>query len=280
MALGFLARNVRILTDLRPKPKRILSLLSAMILLAAKLLGLILLWQGISLVVHSVFLPTPHQVWTTFWRLILQGDIQGYTLLQEVWASLKRVLSGFALALIVGIPVGIIFGLSNKTYQWAKLLVEPVRFIPPLAWVPLAIIFLKGESRFTFIIWIGAVFPILITTMSGVKTLDNNLWEVGRAMGASKWQAITKIAIPAAVPHMLSGARLGLGIGWACIVAAEMVGGGDGGLGILIINYGQLLQIDAVVACMIIIGTLGYLLNEIFVIAERKLFPWRKDIKF
>lgn len=280
MALDFFARYGRRLTDLIPQRKRILAFFFATILLTAKLLGLILLWQGVTLVVHSIFIPTPTQVWTTFWRLTLQGDVQGYTLPFEVWTSLIRVLRGFGLALIVGIPVGIIFGLSNRTYEWTKLLVEPVRFIPPLAWVPLAIIFLKGESRYTFIIWIGAVFPIIITTMSGVKTLDNNLWEVGQVLGASKWQAVTKIAIPAAVPHILAGARLGLGVGWACIVAAEMVGGGDGGLGSLIFNYGQLLQLDAVVASMIIIGTLGYLLNEIFVIAEKKLLPSRRDVEF
>ncbi|MDA8440969.1 MAG: ABC transporter permease [Peptococcaceae bacterium] len=273
-------RQERNFTGLNTKPKGILTFVSAVIVFLAKILGVILLWQGFTLIVHSIFIPTPIQVWTTFWRLTLKGDVQGYTLPFEAWTSLMRVLRGFALAIIVGIPVGILFGLSNRTYQWTKFLVEPIRFIPPLAWVPLVIIFLHGESRYTFIIWIGAVFPIIYTTMSGVKVLDNNLWEVGRVLGASKWQLVTKIAIPAALPHMFSGARLGLGIGWACIVAAEMVGGGNGGLGSLILNYGQLLQIDAVVASMIVIGMLGYALNEIFVIAEKKLFPWQKDVKF
>lgn len=267
-------------TGLSRKPKVALAMLSAAGLLAAKLSVLILFWQGIVLVVHSAFIPSPVQVWTTFWRLTLQGDMQGYTLFQAAWVSLLRVLRGFALALLVGIPIGVIFGLWNKFYTWVKLLVEPVRFIPPLAWVPLVIILLKGESRYTFIIWIGAVFPILITTMSGVNVLEKNCWEVGQVLGASRWQAVTRLVIPAAAPHMFAGARLGLGVGWACIVAAEMIGGGVDGLGNLVINYGQLLQIDAVVAVMIVIGVLGYLLNEILIVAEKKLFPWRGTVKF
>ncbi|MDR3602396.1 MAG: ABC transporter permease [Desulfosporosinus sp.] len=262
------------------KPKFALAMLSATGLFAAKLSVLILFWQGIVLVVHSVFIPSPVQVWNAFWRLTLQGDMQGYTLFQAAWVSLLRVLRGFGLALLAGIPIGVIFGLWNKVYTWVKPLVEPVRFIPPLAWVPLVIILLKGENRYTFIIWIGAVFPILITTMSGVNALEKNCWEVGQVLGASRWQAVTKLVIPAAAPHMFAGARLGLGVGWACIVAAEMIGGGVAGLGNLIINYGQLLQIDAVVAVMIVIGVLGYLLNEILILAEKKLFPWRRDIKF
>jgi ABC-type nitrate/sulfonate/bicarbonate transport system, permease component len=99
-------------------------------------------------------------------------------------------------------------------------------------------------------------------------------------LGASRWQAVTRLVIPAAAPHMFAGARLGLGVGWACIVAAEMIGGGVDGLGNLVINYGQLLQIDAVVAVMIVIGVLGYLLNEILIVAEKKLFPWRGTVKF
>lgn len=261
-------------------PKSIPLWLTQMALLAAKLGTVILLWQGLTLVVHSSFFPTPSRVWQTFWLLTRQVDVQGSTLPQETWLSLGRVWRGFGLALIAGIPVGLIFGLSDRAYSWSKFLVEPVRFIPPLAWVPLAIIFLKGESRYTFIIWIGAVFPVILTTMAGVKAVDSKFWEVGQVLGASRWQAITKIAVPAAAPHMLAGARLGLGTGWACIVAAEMVGGGAGGLGSLIINYGQLLQINAVVVGMIIIGMLGYIFNEIFLIAERQLFPWRRSIKF
>ncbi len=275
-----IARSIQVLLGSNPKPKGALVCLLKIGILIGKIIGLILLWQGFSLLEFSVFLPSPAQVWAAFWRLTLQGDVQGYILPQQVWTSLIRVLSGFGLAVLTGIPVGIIFGLWNRIYEFFKLVVEPVRFIPPLAWVPLAIIFLRGESRYTFIIWLGAVFPILITTMSGIKALDSSFWEVGRVLGANRWQAVVKIAIPSAAPHILDGARLGLGTAWACIVAAEMVGGGATGLGCMIINYGQLLQIDAVVVGMIVIGILGYLFNELFVIAERRVFPWRRAVKF
>ena len=244
--------------------------------MAVQILLLLLLWHLLSRVIYSVFFPTPWEVADTFWRLLTKGDVQSYTLSQHAWASVVRVLKGFVVALLVGIPAGMILGLSSKTYEWLKIVLEPARFVPPLAWVPLAIIILGGETRYIFLIWLGAFFPILMTTITGVRTVDIAYWEVGQVLGANKWQQMLKIAIPAAAPHMITGARLGLGTGWACIVAAEMIGGESLGLGRMIINYSELLQIDAVVSGMIAIGLLGYLMNEGFLRLEKKLFPWLK----
>jgi NitT/TauT family transport system permease protein len=239
----------------------------------------VLLWQGLTLVTHSIFFPAPRTVASTAVRLVVEGDTQGHGLLQHAWVSLARVLGGFAVATAVAIPAGIAFGLWDRAYGIAKGVLEPIRFIPPLGWVPLAIIFLSGESRYTFIIALGAFFPVLISTMTGVQGMDQRLVEVAQVLGASRWQVIVKIVVPAVLPAIVAGARLGLGIGWACIVAAEMIGGESTGLGRMIVSYGELLQIDAVVVGMLTIGILGYLLNEVFLALERRLFPWRRTAK-
>jgi ABC-type nitrate/sulfonate/bicarbonate transport system permease component len=239
----------------------------------------LVLWQALTLVVRSAFFPSPRAVAETAARLAVEGDTQGRVLALHAWVSLWRVLKGFALATLAAVPAGIAFGLWERAYAAAKGLLEPIRFIPPLGWVPLAIIFLGGESRYTFIISLGAFFPILISTMSGVQGMDHRLIEVAQVLGASRWQVIAKIVLPATLPAVVAGARTGLGVGWACIVAAEMIGGESTGLGRMIVSYGELLQIDAVVVGMLTIGTLGYLLNELFLLLERRLFPWRRSAR-
>jgi NitT/TauT family transport system permease protein len=118
-----------------------------------------------------------------------------------------------------------------------------------------------------------------MTTMAGVHGVDRSLWEVGKTFGGSRMQLVLKIVLPSSAPHIAAGARLGLGTGWACIVAAEMIGGESVGIGRMIINYGELLRLDSVVAGMIMIGLLGYFLNEMLLSLERYFFPWQRKIK-
>lgn len=258
------------------EPSRLLSRAGAILLPGIAVLCVLVLWQLSTLVVRSVFFPSPRAVAQAAVRLTLEGDTQGRVLLLHAWVSLLRVLKGFVVATLLAVPAGIAFGLSERAYAAIKGLLEPIRFIPPLGWVPLAIIFLSGENRYTFIISLGAFFPVLVSTMAGVQAMDHRLIEVGQVLGASRPQLIAKLVLPAVLPAVVSGARLGMGIGWACIVAAEMIGGESTGLGRMIVSYGELLQIDAVVVGMLAIGVLGYVLNEAFLLLERRLFPWRR----
>lgn len=243
------------------------------------LLGLLALWQAVKLTTDSVLFPSPAGVLRAFEQIVAQGDVQGNTLQWNIWISLVRVMYGFLWALITGIPLGILLGLSARTYGWLKVIVEPVRFVPPLAWVPVATIFLTGDARYTFIIWLGAFFPVLLGSMAGVHNVERSLWEVGETLGGNRWQLVWKIVLPSSAPMIAAGARLGLGTGWACIVAAEMIGGASVGIGSMIYSYGELIRIDAVIVGIITIGFLGYFLNELLSIMERYLFPWRNDIK-
>jgi ABC-type nitrate/sulfonate/bicarbonate transport system permease component len=245
----------------------------------SQILLLLALWQSVKFMTDSVLFPSPAGVLAAFWQIVTAGDVQGNTLQWNLWVSLIRVMHGFLWALITGIPLGIFLGLSARAYGWLKVIVEPARFVPPLAWVPVATIFLSGSARYTFIIWLGTFFPILLASMGGVHNVERSLWEVGETLRGNRWQLVWKIVLPSSAPTIAAGARLGLGIGWACIVAAEMIGGASVGIGSMIYNYGELIRVDAVVVGIIAIGFLGYFLNEVFLAFERYLFPWQNNIK-
>jgi len=119
----------------------------------------LIVWQGATEIVRSPFFPSPVDVVRAFVRIATIGDIEGITLLDHSVASVLRVLVGFGLACVTGIPAGVIMGLKREIYDATKAIIEPVRFIPPIAWVPLAIILLTGYSRYILIIWLGAFFP-------------------------------------------------------------------------------------------------------------------------
>jgi NitT/TauT family transport system permease protein len=156
---------------------------------------------------------------------------------------------------------------------------EPLRFIPPIAWIPLVVILLSGYARYVLIIWLGAFFPILLSTVAGVKRTSSVLVDVAKSFGADSKSIVLEVVVPSALPEVAAGMRIGLGVGWMCIVAAEMIGGETVGLGRLILRYAQLLQIDVVIVGMVTIGLLGLVMNELFLQAEKRLFRWRKEVK-
>jgi NitT/TauT family transport system permease protein len=242
------------------------------------LLGVLLLWEALSRVVHSSFFPGVGEVLGSLWSLLTKGDVERIRLHEHALHSLLRVLGGFSLACLTAIPLGILMGLREGTYRLSKPVLEPVRFIPPLAWIPLVILLLSGYWRYLFVIWLGAFFPILLNTISGIKRTNLTLVEVSKSFGANNRTTVRKVVIPSALPEITSGMRVGLGVGWMCIVAAEMIGGERVGLGRLILKYSELLRVDMVVAGMITIGVVGLLMNEVLLRTEKRLFVWRKEV--
>ncbi len=242
------------------------------------LITVLLLWEVSSTTVRSSFFPGPREVLRSLSTLLTKGDVEGIRLHEHALHSLLRVLGGFALACVTAIPLGILMGLREGVYRSSKPVLEPLRFIPPLAWIPLVIILLSGYWRYLFVIWLGAFFPILINTMSGIKRTSPTLVEVSKSFGAKNRTTVKKVVIPSALPEITSGMRVGLGVGWMCIVAAEMIGGERVGLGRLILKYSELLRVDMILAGMIAIGIVGLLMNEILLRTERRLFVWRKEI--
>jgi ABC-type nitrate/sulfonate/bicarbonate transport system permease component len=246
---------------------------------AATLAAFLLLWELLSRVVNSPFLPSPYEVTLTFIRLATVGDFDGYTLLEHSTASIYRVLLGFIVGAVTAIPLGLIMGLKPTVKTAANTIIEPIRFIPPIAWIPLSIVLLVGLSRFVFLIWIGTFFPILLNTIAGVRRASPTLVNVAKTFGASNREITTKVVLPSALPEIMTGLRVGLGIGWMCIVAAELLGGEPVGLGRLILKYANFLQIDAVIVGMVLIGIIGLVMNYMILILEKRMFRYRVEVQ-
>ncbi len=239
------------------------------------LLLFLALWQILSLLIKSMYFPTPLGVFKAGINLFSFGDLEGYTMWDHIVSSSIRVLLGFAVAAITGVLIGLVMGLYPALYHGSRIIIEPVRFIPPIAWVPMAIVLLSGTSRYIFLIWLGAFFPIFINILVSVPKVDNLLKDVVKIYGGTKSQIIKKVIIPSVLPDIIAGMRVGLGLAWMCIVAAEMIGGESVGLGRLILKYAELLRSNEIVVGMIAIGLIGFISNELLLRLEKRLFKWR-----
>jgi ABC-type nitrate/sulfonate/bicarbonate transport system permease component len=246
----------------------------------AVFIGLFLLfWAAVAAGMQSVFVPGPVEVGESLLRVALNGDTMGISLVQHSWASLRRVLLGFAIAAAAGIPFGLLLGLNKTLYEASSVITEPLRFIPPLAWAPLAIILMRGTQRYLFIIALGSFFPILLASMTSVARVNPLHLQVAKVFGFGRMKRIFKIVIPSGLPEIVTGLRISLGISWGIIVAAEMVGGGVDGLGRMMLTHAELLQTDVVVVGMILVGVLGFFMNRALLVTEGWLFRWRQEIR-
>lgn len=238
----------------------------------------VVIWKIILSLVHATYFPTPEGMVKAAVELILKGDLEGYSLAAHVWSSFTKVLFGFGVALLTGVSLGMIMGLYPIIYSASKIIIEPLRFIPPVGWVPMAIVLLSGFSRFAFIIWLGAFFPIFISVLTSIPKVDPVAKDVVKVYGGKRRQIIKKIVIPSVMPEILAGARISIGASWMCIVAAEMIAGESTGLGRLILKYADLLMTNEVVAGMVFIGIIGLGCNEVILRIEKYLFKWRTRI--
>ncbi len=233
------------------------------------------LWQLAALAIASPFFPGPFKVVQAFIKLAVHGDTSGISLWAHAWASIERVLVGFALGVIGGVPLGLLMGLYPTFYARTRSVLEPFRFIPPIAWIPLAIIFFSGLARFAFLIFLGAFFPIFTSTLVGVARVEPIHRKVGLVHGAGKLWILCHVVVPTVMPDILAGMRVGLGAAWLTIVAAELAGGISTGLGRMMTNYAELIQVPEVIVGMLLIGFIGFLMNEILLLIEKYLFRWR-----
>ena len=234
------------------------------------------LWEIFARIAQSSYIPTPAGVMQAVAHLVINGDYEGYSMGEHALASCIRVFAGFGVAFVMGVTLGISMGLYPSIYRAIKVIIEPIRFIPPIAWIPIAIVLLSGFSRYMFIIWLGSFFPIFISVLSSIPKVDPILKDVVKSCGGSRLATIKKVIIPSIMPEILAGTRIGLGDSWMCIVAAEMIGGENVGLGRLILKYADLLMTNEIIVGMVVIGIIGYLCNEAVLLLERRLFKWRE----
>lgn len=243
------------------------------------ILFLLVLWEllaALSLLPGTLF-PPPSQVFAAAVELVFQGLPPGHRLHFHILASLLRVVAGFVLALTVALPLGFLSGWSPAVYRFANPIVELLRPIPPLAWIPIAIVWLGiGIRSSAFLIGLGVFFPVFLNTVSGIRQVSPIYIDAARTLGARRTNLIRKVLIPAALPTILTGVRIGLGIGWMTLVAAELTGVRSGyGLGFLIMTARDLQRVDAIIAGMAMIGLVGYLMDRGIRLLEEKSIPER-----
>jgi NitT/TauT family transport system permease protein len=246
---------------------------------------------------NQVILPAMGQV----------GEILGHptedlismgSLTANVLVSLVRVVLGYSAAALVAIPLGVVMGYYGAVFKFFNGFLNLFRPIPPLAWVPLVMAWFGISSLATlsgvevgqafvyldnikfamlFIIFVGAFYPILTSTIQGVRGVNATLIDSARVLGASEGQIFYKVLIPAAMPSIITGMRIGLGIAWMCLVSAEMLPGSLSGIGYMITHAFTLASTDIVIAGMISIGVVGASMDMIFRRVEQKKFSWRRQ---
>jgi NitT/TauT family transport system permease protein/taurine transport system permease protein len=216
----------------------------------------------------AVLMPAPTTVAVTAGRLIASGELPEHLL-----ASLRREAGAFLFA-IGAVPLGIAMGHWRAVHEQLYPLLEVLRPIPPLAWIPLSILwFGLGDTQNLFIIFLGMVFPILINTIAAVHHVDRNVIRAARSLGADEWAVLTRVILPAALPQIVTGIRVGLGVGWMALVAAELVGASDG-LGFLINDARSLLRTDIIIVGMLTIGLAGLTIDVGIRRLAARLLPW------
>lgn len=227
-------------------------------------------WADIAGLLKSYTMPAPMAIVNTFIEYLQNGK-----LLTNIGVSLVRVVEGFLLALAVGFAIGIGVSIFPKFDTFTDLVIQTLRPIPPIAWIPLAILWFGiGQGSKVFIIFLGAFFPIFINTTEGVKNIDGRFFELAEVYEIPKQKLITKIVIPGALPQIMTGIRLGLGNAWVCVVAAEMIGA-TSGVGFMLSDGRSLSRPDIVILGMLIVGIFGKIMDDLLKALNKRLIKWQ-----
>jgi bicarbonate transport system permease protein len=237
----------------------------------------LLLWQLFALLPGAT-LPGPVQVIQDTWILILypfydKGGIDK-GLFWQILASLQRVAISYTLAAIVGIGLGILIGTNKKINQALDPLFQLLRTVPPLAWVPISLAALRqNEPAALFVIFITAIWPILINTAVGVKEIPSDYNNVAKVLQLSKKEYFFNILIPAALPYIFTGLRIAIGLAWLAIIAAEIVMSGIVGIGFFIWNAYQNNNVSEVILALVYIGVVGLILDKLMAWVQTLIVP-------
>lgn len=240
--------------------------------------GVIGLWYLLSATV-SKDLPNPTATWTSSKPYVLEpfakrGELdQG--ILRFTWLSLVLVAKGYFIALVLGAPLGFLLGLSKSFTKMFDPIIQVLRPVSPLAWLPLGMVLFLGAGRNAsdlaalFTIAICAMWPTVLNTAVGVRAIPQDYLNVAKVLKLSRWKTLTKVMIPATLPYMFTGFRLSLGIAWLVIVAAEMLTGRPGVGGFLWQQYNALIY-EQIILCILTIGVVGFVLDRLMSVVERR----------
>lgn len=238
------------------------------------LIGLLLcLWEAS---VHYKWVVSPtwpafSDVAATFWANLMDG-----TYFRVIGSSLQRLFAGYFLAVFLAVAIGLLMGVWRQFYLLAEPLVEFLRPIPSPAYLPMAILFLGiDDTMKIFMVSFAAFFPILLNTVSGVRSVDAVLLETGKTFGYGRWQIVRQILLPASASFILTGMRISLAIALIVTVIAEMVAG-NSGIGFYVLNAQRSFLVPEMYAGVIALAFVGFGLNKLFVLAEQAAMHWQK----
>ena len=238
----------------------------------AALLALMAAWELVARagLVNPLLFPALSKILASFLALIASGEIPA-----QVSRSMERAAAGYVLAAAVCIPLGILMGVFERVYRALEIVVETLRPIPPPVVIPVAMLFFGiGDGMKIFVIFFSCAWPILLNTIDGVRNIDRLLVDTARTFGLKGGRTIVQVVLPAAAPQIMTGLRISLSITLILVVISEMVGSTDG-IGYFILNAQRRLKIDQMYAGMIALALLGYILNQAFLFASKRLLHGR-----
>jgi ABC-type nitrate/sulfonate/bicarbonate transport system permease component len=237
--------------------------------------GLVLIWE---LAAHfhaplRFYIPPMHKIMVALLQVIASGDI-----VRHILTTLMRFLTGYLIAAVVAVSLGIILGYFPFGHSLLETLIEFLRPMPSVAIIPVAILLLGiGDGMIVAVTVYASMWPILINTIDGVKHIDPVLVQTGRIFGLGPWRLLRSVIVPAASPSIVTGLRISLAIALILVTTAEMIAGGKG-LGFFILDEERSMRNSHMYAGIIVVSLLGYLLNRLFLLLEARMMRWRKGM--
>ncbi|WP_434510669.1 ABC transporter permease [Desulfitobacterium sp. AusDCA] len=236
-----------------------------------------IIWDLCALQSHGKFLPRPLEVLSKL-KSILFVPLAGKTLLEHLWYSLRRVLIAFAIAAVMGIPLGIIMGVNKYIHALVKPLFDLFKPMPPIAWISLAILWFGiGETSKVFIIIIGAFVPVVINSFNGIRLIDPELYDAVRSLGGNHRDEVLQVTLPASFPAIFAGLQISLSMAWSTVVAAELVGAREG-MGFIITKGMNLSDSAMIIGGMVMIAVTSFLISYLMNRLERWVCPWKTEL--
>jgi NitT/TauT family transport system permease protein len=253
---------------------------------------LLILWEGGARagLFSEVLLPSPTAVAIKWWAYLMPMQPQeagrsylawlvSGELLHDAYSSLFRVIAGFLIGAGLALPLGLLMGASTRIYDLFNPLMQILRPIPPIAYIPLAILwFGLGNPPSFFLIAIGAFFPVLMNTIAGVRQVDGIYLRAARNLGVNQWTMFTRVILPAATPYILAGVRIGIGTAFIVVIVSEMIAVNDG-LGFRILEAREFMWSDKIIAGMITIGLLGLFIDTAVSRLNNHLLRWHRGLE-
>lgn len=243
----------------------------------AVLVGMLVVWGLTTQFVSPMAIPSPWMVFKAL-KMLLSVGYAGQPFSADVWLSTLRIVTGFVGAVVIGIPIGIFMARSDFAFQLVDPILQFIRPVPPLAYIPLLVVWFGiGEISKDILIMLGTIPIIIINTVAGVRATPIERIRVAQCLGATRSQQFWLVIFPSALPSIFTAMRVAIGGAWTCLVAAEMIAS-SAGLGWLIQDAGQELQISVIFVGIVTIGILGYAMELTIRGIERIVVPWRNHV--